>query len=113
MNDSSEGSPITIRAPSRALMMSSIPWLSGVPGAMREIAVRMLGSMRGSSSAALRGKPSGAVGRRSCLFVLGSVAIEPRPYRPAQSLRFEHASFDTRRSGGSDDLREAELRTLL
>ena len=67
------------------------PCLSGVPGAIREIAVRMLGSMRGSSSAALRGKPSGAVGRRSCLFVLGSVAIEPRPYRPAQSLRFENA----------------------
>src|SRR6266513_2143058 len=112
MNESSEGSPITISAPSRARMMSSIPCLSCVPGAIREIAVSTFGSMRGSSSAALRGKPSGATGRRSCLSALGSVDIEPRPYRPAQSLRFEHAEFAIRRSGGGDNLPEPELRAL-
>src|SRR4051812_32463497 len=112
MNESSLGSPITIRAPSRARMMSSIPCLSGVPGAILAIALRRIGSIRGSSSAALRGKPSGAAGLR-CFSVLGSVAIQPRPDRASQCLGLENAYFATRGAGGSDNLSEPELRALL
>src|SRR5436305_13077991 len=112
MNATSAGSLITINAPSRERMMSSIPWRSGVPGAIRATAPSTSGSIRGSSSAALRGKPSGAAGLRPSLSVLGSVAIEPLADRPSQRVRFDNAKFATRRSRGCDDLLQAELRAF-
>src|ERR687885_2733854 len=108
------GSPMTIRAPSRERMMSSIPWRSSVPGAIRSIAARSFGSRRGSSSEGVRVKPSGTVPRSSRLAVFSSDRIEPRANRLPERLHLLHAQFATSgRARRRDDLREPELRALL
>ena len=49
-NDSSAGSPITIRAPSLPRRMSLMPWRMVVPGEIRRSASISLGSWRGSDT---------------------------------------------------------------
>src|SRR5258708_13919894 len=87
-------------------MMSSIPWRTSVPGAMRAIEARRRGSRRGSSSDGVRVKPRG-------LSVLSGV-IQPRLDRVAQRLRCLYVEFATSGGAGrSDDSAEAQLRALL
>src|SRR5437764_13628445 len=108
------GSPTTISAPSRERMMSSIPWRSSVPGAMRSIAASSFGSRRGSSSDGVRVKPSDEVPRSSRLGVFSSSSIEPRADGLPQRLHLLHVQFATRGCARrSDGSREPELRALL
>ena len=67
-NCSSVASPITIRAPRWPLMMSSIPWRSSVPGAMRRSAATSAGSRRGSSPVTVH-----------ALYVARCIPPEPEP----------------------------------
>src|SRR5437868_3102486 len=93
-------------------MMSSIPWRTSVPGAMRAIEARRRGSRRGSSSDGVRVKPR-------CLSVLSGViephsAVQAGHDRVSQRLRSLYVEFAT--SGGAgrgDDAGEAQLGALL
>ena len=73
-NESSFGSPMTISAPSRERMMSSIPWRSSVPGAIRWSAASSSGSRRGSSSDGVRVKP-----RAACASGITPQFVRPQP----------------------------------
>src|SRR5918911_1887736 len=101
-------------APSRERMMSSIPWRSSVPGAMRSIAASSFGSRRGSSSEGVRVKPSNDAPRSSRLGVFSSCCIEPPADGLPQRLHLLHVQFATGGCAGrSDGPVQAELRALL
>src|SRR6478609_2972013 len=113
-NESSFGSPITIRAPSLERMMSSIAERSSVPGAMRPTAARIFASRRGSCCVGCRTIPSGGGIRGSVLSWLGSLCIDPRLRSLAQRLCLEYAQCATNRRAGRGDRRdEAELVAFL
>src|SRR6266542_4273416 len=112
MNSSSDGSPITIRAPLRARMMSSIPCRSSVPGATRSIAASSFGSRRGSCSSGRRCTPAGVRDRSS--LCLPSVFNQPLPDRLPDRFRLCLAKFATKaRTARDEDFREAQLGALL
>src|SRR5436190_23981833 len=94
MNERSEGSPITISAPSRDRMMSSIPCLSSVPGAIRATAASSLESSRGSVWVGWRMRPSGG-GIRAVLSSVGLFSIDRRPCGLSERFCFENAYFAT------------------
>src|SRR5919106_2314090 len=114
MNERSEGSPTTIRAPSLARMMSSRPWRSSVPGAIREIAARSFGSSRGSAD----GVRVKALGESrvlpSRLGCLGLVCTEPRCDGLPKRVRLEDSQFAICvRAGRNERSAEAQLRALV
>src|ERR1051326_1571160 len=118
MNDSSEGSPITISAPSRERMMSSIPCLSSVPGAIRPTAVSSFESRRGSVWAGWRMRPSGG-GIPAVLSSFGLFSIDRCSCGLSERLGFEYAYFATNAGLGlagalrDDHAVYAELAALL
>src|SRR5436309_10035863 len=108
-NESASGSPMTMSAPSRERMMSSIPCLSSVPGATRAIDASRRGSRRGSSSDGERVKPRAPT---CCLSALSG--IEPRLDRVSERLLLQHLEFATRCGSCRDDRNgKAEFRTFL
>src|SRR5438445_7311145 len=112
-NESSCGSPTTIRAPSRERITSSTACRIGVPGAIVSTAASRFGSRRGSSSDGVRVKPRSL--RRSGFVVsFGSFGIESRFDGLAQRFRLGDPNLAMRgRAARNHDGFEPELRALL
>ena len=95
-NDSSAGSPITIRAPSLPRRMSLMPWRMVVPGETRRRASISLGSCRGSDTISLTRMPprSHAAAWPRC-----ARSRRPRtPYQPEPAPRWTQQRLRTGRS---------------